>query len=136
LLYRIVLVSDIVGLACDSALSIAPILGESERNNRRDEITGALLFHGGQAALVVEGARTDLDRLMTRLGRDGRHARMTVMSDRPIVQRRHHQAMRLSRPAPQRLAAALGGRSLSVLGLDEIEALLAVEDEAARNSVA
>lgn len=128
MLYRIILVSDIVGLACDTALSIAPILGESERNNRRDEITGALLFHGGQAVLAVEGARTDLDRLMTRLGRDRRHDRLTVVSDRPVVQRRFHQAMRLSNPSTQHMATATGGRPLSSLGVTEIEALLTTDD--------
>lgn len=130
MLYRIVLVSETVGAVGRDALSIAPILGQSERNNRRDEITGAMLFHDGQAALVVEGARADLDRLMTRLDRDARHQRMTVLSDRPVVQRRHHQAMRLSNPSAQRLAAALQGRRLSALTLGEIEALLAADDTA------
>jgi len=127
-LYRLVFVSDAAVPADHSTRSIAEILGASVTNNRRDEITGVMLFHRGQVAQIVEGARQDLDRLMTRLSRDDRHRRMTVLVDRPIVQRRHHHAMRLCPLADRTLEATTGGRRLSDLGGAEIEALLSACD--------
>jgi len=127
-LYRLVFVSDAAGPAAQSTQSIAEILGASASNNRRDEITGVMLFHRGQIAQIVEGARHDLDRLMSRLSRDARHRRMTVLVDRPVVQRRHHHAMRLCDLADRTVETTTGGRRLSDLSGAEIEALLSACD--------
>ena len=49
MLYRAVFVSEMIGGANHTTLSLAEILGASERNNRRDEIGSAMLFHEGEA---------------------------------------------------------------------------------------
>ncbi len=87
LLYRLIFVSKAVGDTGQSAQSLAQILGASERNNRRDEIGAALMFHGDEILQVAEGARNDLDRLMTRLRDDRRHADIRILSDRPVERR-------------------------------------------------
>lgn len=43
-------------VSMDSLLLIADILAVSQRNNRRDNITGALLYNEGVFFQVVEGA--------------------------------------------------------------------------------
>ena len=67
-------------VSMDSLLLIADILAVSQRNNRRDDITGALLYSDGIFFQVVEGAPVDLDRLLRRLESDPRHSDIRVIS--------------------------------------------------------
>ena len=47
-LHRAIYVSDAVGGAATSLLVLAEILGASDRNNRRDGLTGVLMRHDGR----------------------------------------------------------------------------------------
>jgi hypothetical protein len=87
LLYQLIYVSDAVGVAGDSVLVLADILGASDRNNRRDHLTGLLASHAGRFMQVMEGARADVDRLMRRLGEDPRHQNIRVLKDAPLGER-------------------------------------------------
>lgn len=87
MLSRTIYVSDAVGSAGASVLSMAEILGASIRNNRRDHLTGALLYHRGRFLCAVEGARADLDRLKRRLIEDRRHQNLRTLADVPIADR-------------------------------------------------
>lgn len=86
-LFRIVYVSDAVGGVGDSLLALIDIIGVSDRNNRRDCITGVLMRHCGQFFQAIEGRRVDLDRLMGRIRSDRRHANLRILSDRRIETR-------------------------------------------------
>lgn len=86
-LHRVIYVSEAVGAVGSSLLGLVEILGVSERNNRRDHLTGILLSHNGRFLQAIEGARVDLDRLMDRLRRDGRHTNIRVLSDQPTSHR-------------------------------------------------
>lgn len=86
-LCRAIYVSRAVGQAGTSLLSVAEILGVSERNNRRDRLTGALLYHDGWFLQALEGARIDIDRLMTRLRADPRHRDIRVLAYDPVDRR-------------------------------------------------
>lgn len=86
-LHRVIYVSDAAEIAATSLLTLVDILGASERNNRRDHITGVLILHSGKFLQWVEGARLDLDRLMARISRDPRHKNLVVLSDLPITER-------------------------------------------------
>ena len=66
-LSRIVYVSDAVGAAADGLMPLIDIVGASDRNNRRDHLTGVLMRCEGRFLQVIEGTRADLDRLMKRL---------------------------------------------------------------------
>lgn len=79
-LCRAIYVSRAVGQAGTNLLSVAEILGVSERNNRRDRLTGVLLCHDGWFVQALEGARVDIDRLMTRLEADPRHTDIRVLA--------------------------------------------------------
>lgn len=71
----------------DSLLMQVDILATSQRNNARDDLTGALLIHDGRFLQVLEGAAQDLDRLMTRLAGDPRHDEVVVIERKPIPAR-------------------------------------------------
>lgn len=87
MLHRVIYASEAVGVTGVSTLSIAQILGESDRNNRRDGLCGCLMFHQGHILQVLEGGRADLDRLMRRIISDPRHTGLKILSDMPIAQR-------------------------------------------------
>jgi len=94
-LHRVIYASEAVGATGTSTLSIAQILGVSDRNNRRDRISGCLMFHQGHILQALEGGRADLDRLMRRILADPRHTDLRVLSDMPVAERRLPEPMRL-----------------------------------------
>lgn len=71
----------------DSLLVISDILAVSQRNNRRDQITGSLVYCDATFFQVVEGPREDLDRLIRRLEGDSRHGEITVVSRSEVSSR-------------------------------------------------
>lgn len=128
-LHRVIYVSDAVGAAGTSLLAIAEILGVSERNNRRDHLTGVLLGHNGRFLQAIEGARTDVDRLMDRLRRDPRHVNLRLLSDQPIISRLFgHWAMGHATATPAMLAL-LNDEDLSAISPAKAEAVLAAAAE-------
>jgi hypothetical protein len=122
-LHRVIYASEAVGATGVSTLSIAQILGVSERNNRRDGVTGCLMFHDGHILQALEGERVDLDRLMRRLIADPRHTGLRVLSDMPIAQRRLESPMLLCGD-PAALLERIGLRCISGLDADKAETLL------------
>ena len=124
-LYRTVFVSATVGVVGQTTLSIAQILGAADRNNRRDQITGVMLFHGGRVLQAVEGRRTDLDRLFVRLREDPRHTDLTVLATLRIEARRFETPMALCGLSEASVEARLNGRKLCDLSAAEAEDMLA-----------
>lgn len=124
MLQRAIYVSDAVGTAGGSILSIAQILGVSDANNRRDHLTGALILHQGQFMQVIEGARSDLDRLLKRLNDDPRHTNLRLLTNGPAGSQRFgvHPMTRINVCAD--MEAILADRPLSALALPDAEALL------------
>lgn len=95
MLYRVVIAAETVGSTGVSTLSIAQILGVSERNNRRDQITSGVLFQDGWCLHGMEGRRADVDRLLRRLSEDRRLKNLRVLIDRPVAERSFTEAMTL-----------------------------------------
>ena len=86
----------------DNLLNMATILGESQRNNERDGLTGALAAHGGRVIQVIEGTPGSLDRLLRRLAPDPRHRDIVILDRRPIAERRFEDwTMASSRIGPE-----------------------------------
>jgi hypothetical protein len=71
-----------------SLLNVATILAESQRNNDRDGLTGALAAHGDRYIQVIEGRASTLDSLLRRLEGDNRHKAIEVIDRRDIDRRR------------------------------------------------
>ncbi|HEY1072904.1 BLUF domain-containing protein [Brevundimonas sp.] len=123
-LHRAIYVSDAVGDAATSLLVLAEILGASDRNNRRDGLTGVLMRHGGRFMQAIEGRRIDVDRLMDRLRADPRHENIRLLSDQDAPVRLFREwPMTLVQLTPD-AARLLNGASLDQLSPDRAEALL------------
>lgn len=129
MLHRVIYASEAVGATGASTLSIAQILGVSERNNRRDHLTSCVMFHQGHILQAVEGARVDVDRLVRRLLDDPRHTGLRVLVDTPISARRIDEPMGLCAD-PQALLRRLGLNCLSRVTANEAEVLLDIRKAA------
>ncbi len=129
MLHRVIYASEAVGVTGISTLSVAQILGVSDRNNRRDQVSGCLMFHQGHILQALEGERADLDRLMRRIIADPRHTGLRVLSDMPVPGRRLHEPMSLCRD-PAALLERIGLPCISRLTAHEAEALLEIREAA------
>ena len=129
MLHRVIYASEAVGATGVSTLSIAQILGVSDRNNRRDRVSGCLMFHQGHILQALEGGRSDLDRLMRRILADPRHTGLRVLSDMPIPERRLQEPMCLCGD-PATLLERIGLACISRLSAHEAETLLALRKAA------
>ena len=123
MLHRVIYASEAVGATGASTLSIAQILGVSERNNRRDHLTSCVMFHQGHILQAIEGGRADLDRLIRRLLIDPRHAGLRILIDTPVNARRLDEPMGLCAD-PVALLDRLGLNCLSRITGTEAEVLL------------
>ncbi|MEJ6789358.1 BLUF domain-containing protein [Brevundimonas sp. BR2-1] len=124
MLHRVIYASEAVGATGVSTLSIAQILGNAERNNRRDHITSCVMFHQGHILQAIEGSRSDIDRLIRRLLTDGRHSGLRILVDTPISQRLLTEPMGLCAD-PEPLLRQFGLPCLSLMTAREAEAMLA-----------
>lgn len=129
MLHRVIYSSEAIGATGATTLSIAQILGVSERNNRRDHLTSCIMFHDGHILQIVEGARVDVDRLIRRLLDDPRHSGLKILSDAPINARRINEPIVLYSD-PAALLDRAGLESLSRVTANEVEALLEFRDAA------
>ena len=125
MLHRVIYASEAVGATGASTLSIAQILGVSERNNRRDHLTSCVMFHQGHILQAIEGGRADVDRLIRRLIEDPRHTGFRIVADTPIHARRIDEPMGLCGD-PSALLSRVGLPCLSRVTAREAEALLDV----------
>ncbi len=123
MLHRVIYASETVGSTGASTLSVAQILGVSERNNRRDDITACVMFHQGFAIQMIEGARADVDRLLRRLGEDNRLKAIRIISDKPIAARFMREPMSLCGDAAA-ILKAVGQPCLSHLTANDAERVL------------
>lgn len=64
------------------------ILHKAVRKNRREDLTGALIFSGSIFIQILEGHPDSLDAIMDQLKKDKRHHAMTLLSREPITHRR------------------------------------------------
>lgn len=130
MIHRAIYHSDAVGKAGTGLISVAHILGVSDRNNRRDHLTGLLVAHEGRFLQVIEGARADIERLLARLAHDPRHRDMRLLTLEPVTERRFpHWSMAQAAITP-RLDSVIADRSLD--GLDAAQALALLEAAAAQ----
>lgn len=111
-LHRVIIAAETVGSTGVSTLSLAQILGVSERNNRRDHVTSALMLVDGWCVQAFEGSRADVDRLLRRMSEDRRMKNLRVIADRPIAVRGFHEPVCLCQD-PRGMAEAVGVSDLA-----------------------
>jgi len=122
-LHRVIYTSESVGATGTSTLSIAQILGVSERNNRRADLTSCVMFHEGHILQAIEGPRADVDRLLRVLLTDPRHTGMRILVDAPIPARKLDEPMGLCGDSLAMLTR-LGVPCLSRITANEAEVML------------
>jgi hypothetical protein len=123
-------VSDAVGEAATSLLVLAEILGASDRNNRRDNLTCVLMRHGGRFIQAIEGRRADVDRLMDRLRVDPRHENVRLLSDQDVPVRLFPGWSIILAQMTPAAARVLNGAGLDQLSPDRAETLLSTAAQA------
>ncbi|MFN7128558.1 MAG: BLUF domain-containing protein [Brevundimonas sp.] len=123
-LFRIVYVSDAMGDAGIGLLPLIDIIGASDRNNRRDHLTGVLMRHEGRFFQAIEGARVDLDRLMGRLRADRRHANIQILAEIPIKERLFPNWAMAQADAPPALGRLLKGSLVDPSVPDQADRIL------------
>lgn len=121
--YRVLYISDAVNASGDSLPAIAQILGVSDRNNRRDHITGLLVAHRGRFAQVVEGPQVQVENLLRRLLSDPRHRNLQIVFSGHVAESRFSHWSMTRAPTLNALAAMLETektpRAEALLGLLE-----------------
>ena len=85
-LFRLVYESTATG-STGSLINLSVILAESQRNNDRDGLTGALAAHRDRYIQVIEGTASALDGLLRRLELDPRHRDIVLLDRVPITER-------------------------------------------------
>ena len=85
MLTRVFYVSEIAPGMTDVGMQV--ILGISQVNNRRLDVTGMLAQSDGHFAQVLEGRAAAVKALMDRIRADARHVGLRVLLDEPIVTR-------------------------------------------------
>ena len=60
---------------------IQQILQVARENNRKQDVTGALLFNAGYFAQVLEGPRSEVERIFEKIQRDMRHGDVVVLEN-------------------------------------------------------
>ena len=63
------------------------IMDSANRNNEKNNITGALIFDTLWFVQILEGERVAVSETLRRIMADGRHDAVTVMDARPIAER-------------------------------------------------
>ena len=102
------------------------IMDSANRNNEKNNITGALIFDTLWFVQILEGERVAVSETLRRIMADGRHDEVTVMDARPIAERqfgnwwmglallRGDDAVRSGRLDPRRMS----GEQAVALALD------------------
>jgi hypothetical protein len=67
---------------------LAELLAVSRARNSANDITGMLLYRGGEFVQILEGPRSDVEELMEQIGRDPRHHDVRVLIEEPLHERR------------------------------------------------
>lgn len=70
---------------------LAELLATSRARNSALDITGMLLYRGGEFVQILEGARSDVEALMEKIGRDPRHRDVRVLLEEPLHERRFEE---------------------------------------------
>lgn len=83
-----------------AAAAVADLVEASIANNRRCEITGALLFTGAHFAQILEGSEGSIAALMKSIGRDARHDQLRVINHTAVKERKfQHWALAYEGPS-------------------------------------
>ena len=76
-MYHLVYTSVAGDLVSDADL--IQLLEQSRNSNKKTEVTGILLYIQGKFIQVLEGEKTAVNKLYTKIAGDGRHKKVTIV---------------------------------------------------------
>jgi hypothetical protein len=79
--------SELKGTDAEVSAGLLNILSTSRMNNSKADITGALLYHGGEFTQFLEGPKHELHRVLEVIHADSRHSRLTIAFDEEVASR-------------------------------------------------
>jgi hypothetical protein len=89
--------------------TLALLLAQCRRNNERLNVTGALVYGGGQFMQIMEGSQVAVQALYQRLEADPRHTGLMKLADKDIPHRSFGTwQMAFERVSPEALTALAG----------------------------
>lgn len=98
------------------------IMDAANRNNQKNNVTGALIFDTLWFVQILEGERVAVSETLRRIMADGRHDAVTVMDVRPIADRQFGNwwmGLALVRDSKERLdPRTMSGEEAVALALD------------------
>lgn len=74
-------------LGSQSAHELSRIFQTARTNNRKRDVTGALLYSSGVFAQVLEGPKGEIEQIFEKIQRDPRHGDVTVLESSSILSR-------------------------------------------------
>lgn len=83
-LTQLIYASDLVN---GDETQLAPILESAVRHNREDDITGMLLYSGGNFLQVLEGAANKVNETYQRICHDLRHTNIIILIQKEVDER-------------------------------------------------
>lgn len=87
-MHLIVYSSDYTGDTNKISDELNSITKDSQHNNPKQNITGALFFHQGKFLQLIEGSKDNLEKLMTHIATDPRHNNINRLIDQSIAERK------------------------------------------------
>ena len=88
-LFRLAYISknNFTGTLEEQKENVQSILDVAQRNNKKIDVTGALLWSGDYFCQVIEGENETLEDLFETIQMDSRHSEITVLNFEPIDRR-------------------------------------------------
>jgi hypothetical protein len=128
MLYQIAYVSVALNLLDPTTLS--DILEVSQRNNKRDKITGVLMHHDRLLFQVLEGERSAVERCYMRITKDPRHTGLSLMWE-GSVEKRTFPSWAMEYACPKKIEQCSSSSCLSLISLTNGESTTADSDSIA-----
>lgn len=88
---------------------ILKILAQSRKNNKRDDVTGALLYRGERFIQILEGPDDEVHKWFGIIETDPRHRNVQKLSEKQIVSRQFPEWTMGFKPATDEAIAGIDG---------------------------
>lgn len=76
-----------IAVPIGATVDVKALLSTCERNNKRDEISGLLLFDGHRYIQILEGEEPQVSALFDRIKSDSRHELLELLHSGPVGER-------------------------------------------------
>lgn len=86
-MHMIAYISELADRNADIEALLSQIISSSQRENKKQSITGVLFYVDGKFLQIIEGEESSLRRLLDRIRQDNRHANIEYLIDTEVESR-------------------------------------------------